>query len=303
MKKIFLKTGATFGVVAPANFVDREKLNKGTEVLKKMGFKLVFGESCYSNWFSFAGRDDVRANDINEMFANPDVDAILCARGGYGSIRLLERIDFDNIRRNPKLLIGYSDITSLHIAINRFVDIPTIHGPMLASSFADEIDALSKKSFLDSVFGNVKLLTNPDHEDVKIICEGKTEGQIIGGNLSLVVASLGTKYEIDTKGKILFLEELNEETYKIDKMLTQLKLSGKLDDSSGIIFGDFNNCKKDKKWDFSLIEILKNSFNNSKKPIVYNLKSGHCKPMLSVLFGVKAELAADSKKISLLFNL
>ena len=298
----FLTKGATIGVVAPANFVDQEKLICGGEVLKELGFRLIFGESCHSKWFSFAGKDDVRASDINIMFANPDVDAIICARGGYGSIRLLEKIDFDNVRRNPKLLIGYSDITSLHIAINKLVNIPTIHGPMLASSFADDFDDLSKKSFIDCTRGEFKSLVNPENEELKVISNGQAEGQIIGGNLSLIVASLGTKYEIDTLGKILFIEELNEKTFRIDKMLNQLKLSGKFEDCDGIILGDFNNCQKDKDWDFSLSNVFKNNFECLKKPVINNLKSGHCKPMLSVPFGIKAKLIADSKQVSINFN-
>jgi muramoyltetrapeptide carboxypeptidase len=299
-----LKKGDTIGIVAPANFTVLEKINQGCNQLQKLGFKIKLGKSCLAKWFSFSGNDDLRANDINEMFADKTIDAVLCARGGYGCIRILNKINFDIIKNNPKLFIGFSDITSLHIAINRYAGLTTVHGPMLTSNIADNFDTVTQKSFVNVITGKTEQLSNPPGEQIKILKYGEATGQIIGGTLSLVISSLATEYEIDTKHKLFFLEELNEYTYRIDKMLIQLKLAGKFNDCSGVILGDFKNCNEEKPEDFPLLDVFKNIFADFEKPVIYNFKSGHCCPMISVPFGVECKLSALEKKtyIKLLEN-
>ncbi len=294
-----LKKGNTIGIVAPANFVVLEKINKGCKQLEKLGFKIKLGKSCLEKWFSFSGTDDLRANDINEMFADKSIDAILCARGGYGCIRILDKVDFDIIKKNPKLFIGYSDITSLHIAISRYAGLATVHGPMLASNIADNFDDTTKQSLLNVITGKTKHLSNPPGEKIKILKPGEATGPIIGGTLSLVTSSLGTEYEINTRNKLFFLEEINEYTYKIDKMLSQLKLAGKFNDCSGVILGDFKNCNKEKPEDFSLYDVFNNIFIDFEKPAIYNFKSGHCSPMISIPFGIECNLNALNGKTSI----
>jgi muramoyltetrapeptide carboxypeptidase len=300
-----LKKGDTIGIVAPANFTVREKVNYGCKELEKLGFKVKLGKSCSAKWFSFSGNDDLRANDINEMFADKNIDAVLCARGGYGCIRILDKICFDIVKNNPKLFIGFSDITSLHIAINKFAGLATVHGPMLTSNIADNFDSTTKQSFVNVITGKTEYLSNPPGEKIIMLKYGKAAGQIIGGTLSLVISSLGTDYEIDTKHKLFFLEELNEYTYRIDKMLNQLKMAGKFNDCCGVILGDFKNCNKEKTEDFSLPDVFENIFVDFEKPVIYNIKSGHCCPMISIPFGVECELNASEKKtyIRLLENI
>ena len=301
LKSRSLKKGDTIGIVAPANFVDMEEVTRGCKEMETLGFKIKLGKSCHSQWFNFAGRDELRANDINEMFADKDVDAVLCARGGYGSARILDKVRFDIIKDNPKLFIGFSDVTSLHIAINKFVGLTTVHGPMLTPNIANSFDDVTKESFMEVVTGKAEHLLNPPGERIETLKSGKASGQIIGGTLSLVVASLGAKYEVEANNKLLFLEEINEYTYKIDRMLNQLKMAGKFDDCSGVILGDFKNCNKEKVEDFSLSEVFENTFAEFEKPVVYNLKSGHCSPMISIPFGIDCELDAQGKSASIKF--
>jgi len=293
-----LRKGDTIGIVAPANFIALDKVHAGCKQLEELGFNVKLGKSCFSTWFNFAGEDDLRANDINDMFADKKIDALLCARGGYGCIRILDKINFDIIKNNPKLFIGYSDITSLHVAINELAGLATIHGPMLTTSIADNFDNTTKHSFVNIITGKTKGLSNLHGEKIKILRYGETTGQIIGGSLSLVVASLGTKYEINTTQRLFFLEDINEYTYKIDKMFNQLKLAGKFNDCNGVILGDFKNCNKEKSEDFSLLDVFKNIFTNFEKPVIYNFKSGHCHPMISIPFGIKCELKALEEKTS-----
>ena len=292
LKERNLRKGDTIGIVAPASFAVLEKIHLGCKQLERLGFKVKLGKSCFSKWFSFSGDDDLRASDINEMFADKSINAILCARGGYGCIRLLDKINFDTIKDNPKLFIGYSDITSLHIAINKFIGMPTIHGPMLTSNIAKKFDNTTKQSFVSLLTEKTEYLSNSPGNIIKILKHGEANGQIIGGTLSLVVSSLGTAYEIDTIDKLLFLEDLNEYTYKIDKMLNHLKLAGKFNDCTGIILGDFKNCNKEKPEDFSLSDVFNYIFADMEKPIIYNFKSGHCFPMISIPFGVECRLTA-----------
>jgi len=219
-------------------------------------------------------------------------------RGGYGTPRILDMIDYEIIKNNPKTFIGFSDITALHVAFNQKCNLVTYHGIMgLTSPKWDEftyeslLDAINMKEYLE--------LKNPKGEEIQTLIDGAAEGEIIGGNLALLTATIGTEYEIDTKGKILFIEEIGEPIYRIDRMLTQLALAGKFNDCSGIIFGDFNNCNKQNDDEFELMEILKDRIEKYNKPCIYNLKSGHCMPMITIPFGVKCSLDATSKKVKI----
>lgn len=295
---------SVLGIIAPANHTDINNYQNNLYNLRNIGFSLKFAKSCYKQYFNFAGEDIERAQDINELFSDDNVDALLCLRGGYGSIRLLNLLDYEVIRKNPKLLIGFSDITSLHIALNKFASLPTLHGPMLCSEVFEKSDEFSLNSFLNILQGKLNFIENPPEAELKIVVAGQCTGQIIGGNLELVKATLGTPYEINTKNRIIFLEEINEATYKIDRNLQQLKLAGKFDDCSGVILGNFKGCAKQQNDDLSIEEIFKYFFSNFKKPVISNLKSGHCCPMISLPFGVNTKLNAleETPSISLLEN-
>lgn len=297
-----LKLGDTIGIVAPGSPTTEEKVEKAYKKLKEMGFKVKLGKSCYSKYGYLAGRDELRAEDLNSMFRDTEVDGIICLRGGYGTIRILELLDYNLIRANPKVFVGYSDITAIHIAINQISNLVTFHGPMAESDLAGDISKFSLESLFNSILhedfdGNLK---NPT-EELITINGGVAEGQIIGGNLSLIASTIGTPYEIDTKGKIIFIEEIGEEPYRIDRMLNQLKLSNKLQEAEGIILGNFSNCMpEDPDMSLTLEEVIDDLIRPLNKPTLYNLQAGHCDPNITIPFGVRVRLNADRKEIVVL---
>ena len=297
-----LKLGDTIGVVAPGSPTTEEKVEKVYNKLTKMGFKVVMGKSCYSKYGYLAGRDEIRAEDLNNMFGDKEINGIICLRGGYGTIRILDLLDYSLIRKNPKVFVGYSDITALHIAINKLSNLVTFHGPMAASDLIGHISEFSLNSLYNSILNEQfnPFIENP-LEELKAINGGVAEGEIIGGNLSLIASTIGTPYEIDTKGKILFIEEIGEEPYRIDRMLTQLRLSNKLQEVEGIILGNFNNCSpEDPDMSLTLEEVIDNIIKPLNKPTLLNLQAGHCEPTITIPFGVKARLDADRKQITIL---
>lgn len=290
-----LKKGDTIGVVAPSSPEDKEKLCDSTKVLEDLGFKVVHGRSCYESHGYLAGDDELRAFDINTMFKNPRIDAIFCMRGGYGSARILDLIDYNIIYKNPKIFMGYSDITALHIAIVQKSELVTFHGPMLTSDFlSPEFGKYTKKAMLKALTKPTPLgkITSPIGKiKSSMLYPGSAQGEIIGGNLSLIVSTLDTPYEIDTRDKILFIEEVGESPYKIDRMLTQLRLSGKLYDVAGIALCQFTDCNaRDSSKSLSLGQIFKEILLPLKKPIVKNVYTGHGESMATIPMGVKGRI-------------
>lgn len=283
-----LNYGDTIGLIAPAGIANEENIDKGIKKLESMGFRVKEGKSIYKKWGYFAGEDVERAEDIMDMFEDKAVDMILCVRGGYGSMRLLPYLNFSKIKKNPKIFMGYSDITALLNYIYQKTGLITFHGPMLTSDFDNEH---TRKSFIAAVmlgYNNYSII-NPC--DMKLLSNSdkKVEGKIVGGNLSLICGTLGTKYAIDTKGNILFIEEVGEQPYKIDRMLTQLILSDKLKECEGIILGQFTECE-DPSSGFLLNEVIKDRLLSLNKPIVANLASGHDNPKLTLPIGAKCRL-------------
>lgn len=302
-KPAALKKGDTIGLIATSSHIGNiEKIKKCEEVLNGMGFNVAVGESCRLQYGYLSGSDDIRAKDVNRMFKDKSIDGIFCIRGGYGASRILDKLDYDMIKHNPKVFAGYSDITAIHIALNQICDMVTFHGPMPSTDMIPEFDDFSKKSFLDSVTSAepLGLMSNPNNEEVKALGGGCASGVIVGGNLSLVAATMGTKYEIDTKDKLLFLEDIDEEPYRVDRMLSQLRLAGKLDECSGIILGDWNNCTpKNYNPSLSLTQVLEDIIVPAGKPTIYNFKAGHCSPMITIPLGVKAVLNADECSLTI----
>ncbi|MGL6105870.1 S66 peptidase family protein [Romboutsia sp.] len=292
-----IKKGCILGVIAPSGPYKERELKEIKEKLEVYGYSVKFGKSCYDSYKGYLSSEDkVRAKDIEYMFLDKDIDGIICIRGGYGTPRILELIDYNIIKQNPKIFIGFSDITALHIAFNQKCDLVTFHGIMAGSSY--KWDDFSYESLINAI--NLKdtlEIKNPKNEKIKTIVKGKCEGKLIGGNLSLIITTMGTPFEIDTKGKILFIEEVGESIYRIDRMLTQLALGGKFTDCEGIIFGDFSKCHKDNEDDFELGELLKDRVEQFNKPCIYNLKSGHCLPMISLPLGANCKLNATNKNL------
>lgn len=301
-----LNKGDTIGIIAPSSpyrALCKESLNYELDNIKKtienFGYKVKMGSTCYLSYKGYlAGTDEDRVKDIEIMFEDKNIDAILCLKGGYGTPRILDKINYDIIKNNPKIFIGYSDITALHIAFNQICNLVTFHGIMAAT--VSNWDEFTYNSFMDILDMKENLeLKNPEDEELYTLVKGSTNGIIIGGNLSLIASTIGTSYEINVKDKILFIEEIGESIYKIDRMLTQLELSGKFNDCKGIIFGDFEDCNKEREEDYDLYDLLLNKIKKYNKPCIYNLQSGHCKPMISMPLGVNCELDATNKKIIL----
>ena len=295
-----LKRGDTIGLIGPSSPTPSERINPTVKELENLGFRVVVGASCYGEHGYLSGKDEIRAKDVNEMFKNKSIDGIWCIRGGYGTPRILGMLDYNAIRSNPKVFIGYSDITALHIVINQKCGLVTFHGPMASTEVFHKLDNFTYEYLIRNVMGTGALgrINNPKDVSIKALIPGSCEGKLIGGNLSLVSATIGTHYEIDTKGKILFLEDVDEEPYRIDRMLTQLRLAGKLDDAKGFILGDWNNCvSKDPEKSLTLMDVFNEIIVPLGKPTIYNLMAGHCKPMITLPFGVNAKLDADNKSL------
>lgn len=296
-----LKKGDTLGIIAPASFASMEKVESAKNNLEKMGFKVILGESTKSRWYSYAGPEEVRAKDINNFFDDSSVDGIICMRGGYGCNRLVEMVDYSIIEKNPKIFIGYSDITTLHMAIFQKTGLVTFHGPMAVSNFSGEYNKDTYKSFEEVLMNdNNELLLKNFSKELGVLCEGIGEGEIVGGNLATLIASLGTDYDVDYTGKILFLEEVGEKTYKTDRMLNQLKKFKVFEKINGIILGDFKNCPADSENDMSLMEVFEDYLSKLKIPVVYDFESGHSEPMITLPLGAKAQINTVLKEIKIL---
>lgn len=296
-----LEVGDTIGVIAPAGCDAPEKIERACRVLEAMGYYPLVGPGGYRRWHSFAGNDEERAAEFNAFFGDRRIDAILCLRGGCGTLRLAGRIDLERVRANPKIFVGYSDITLLHLLLNESGRLITFHGPMLTSNLADNFDNLTRTSFEQAlVRGFDPFGIDNCGADMRVLRGGQCEGRISGGNLTTLMATMGTPYEIKLDGRILFLEEVNEATYRIDRLLTQLRLSGKFQGVQGIVLGDFKNCQPATTEDLALEQVFEDRLSDLGIPVVYNLRSGHCHPMVTLPLGALARLDADRGRLLML---
>ncbi|MFU0832507.1 MAG: Muramoyltetrapeptide carboxypeptidase [Oscillospiraceae bacterium] len=294
------KPGAKVALVAPSGPVSAEKLPLAVASVEKMGFQPVIFESCRAVHGYFAGNDRLRADDINRAFADPSIEGVLCIRGGYGAQRLMNLIDFGLIAANPKFFCGYSDITALHIIINQRCGFVTFHTPMASTEFYQEVDEFTANSYRNVLDGRFYgELKKPEGMPLKALIRGRARGILTGGNLSLVASSIGTPYEIDTKGKILFLEDVDEEPYRIDRMLTQLKNAGKFRDCAGVLLGYWTNCTAENPTrSLTLSQVFEELLVPEGKPILTNLACGHSLPSLSLPLGAEVEMDAFTEHIT-----
>lgn len=296
-----LKKGDTIGIIAPASCTTYEKVLEAKKNIEDMGYQVILGECTKKQWYSYAGTDEERAEEINSFFDDKSIDAIICMRGGYGSNRLIELLDFEVIKRNPKIFVGYSDITTLHIALNEKANLITFHGPMAVSNFTGNYNRDTYENFIE-------MLSNSKYEqsiknitkELKVLNEGRAKGKLVGGNLATLIATLGTEYDLDYNGKILFLEDVGEKTYKIDRFLNQLKKHGVFEKIEGLVLGDFKNCIQDSEKDMTLLEVFQNYFKELKKPVIYNFESGHSEPMLTLPLGAICEIDTYNKELKVL---
>jgi len=299
-----LLKGSMVRAVAPASSESNSAaLNKGLDKLRELGFGVTLGD-CVQRLRTrgyLAGTDKERAEELNDAFRDDAVDAVFCVSGGYGCLRILPYLDYEMIRAHPKILLGYSDITTLHIALNQKSDLITFHGPMIAPEIGTEFTDYTEKWLLRALQESAPLgeLTNPnDGPLLKVINEGEARGKLIGGNLSLIVHGLGTPYEIDTKGKILLIEDTDETPLRVDRYLTHLWLANKLQDAAGIVIGEFTNYQlTSNEPSLTLWDALRDRIEESGKPALYGLCFGHGKHHLTLPIGVESRLDATHRRI------
>ena len=301
-----LEKGDTIGLIAPSGAVRTEgAIEKAIAETERMGYRVKVGESCGKVYGYLSGTDEVRARDINTMFADKDVDAIICVRGGYGTMRILDLLDYDVIRANPKIFAGYSDITALHAAMFNRCGLVTFEAPMAVSDWSkgplDEVSLTSMLRAMASAEPMGELENGPGYHERKTINSGSCEGVLVGGNLSLMAGIVGTPYELDVTDKILFIEEVGERTYCVDRMLTQLRLAGVFDRCAGVVFGDFKDCPIEyPAFGLSLEEIIRDVVAPCGKPVFTGMQIGHCTPKLTLPHGVRCRMDADACSLTVL---
>lgn len=284
------------GIVAPAGPVKREDFDAGLARLRSLGFDPIYSQGIFDRELYFAGGVRRRVDELHEMFRAPEVKAIICARGGYGTNHLLPHLDLDLIARNPKIFCGYSDVTTLSTYFNRMIGLVGFHGPMVSKDF-NRPDGVHLESFSNATTGQQRWsITNSDCPALEPILQGAAEGTLFGGCLSLLVTSLGTPYEIHTQGTILFLEDLGEWPYRVDRMLMHLKYSGKLDKVRGIVFGEMLGCAPEPGAGYTLQEVIKRTLGDLMIPIAFGLRSGHVSSgNITLPIGVRARLSVSDQ--------
>ncbi len=301
LKPQALKPGDTIAISSPAGAVwDAAQVETFSNILKGFGFKVVLGKTLGEKYGYFAGTDELRAGELNSLFADKSIKGIFCMKGGWGCARLLDKLDFELIKRNAKVLIGFSDITTLLVAITAKTGLVTFHGPVGNSGW----NAWTSSVFKSVVMNNdgLPLFSNPSTEEPFVtINPGKARGELIGGNLTVIASLMGTMYLPDWKGKILFLEEVKEEPYSIDRLLTQLKLCGVLDAISGFVFGRCAKClAEEPQKAFTFQEVLSQHLKPLGIPAFYGAMIGHIENKLTVPLGIQAEVDANQGSIQLL---
>ncbi|MCK5738357.1 LD-carboxypeptidase [bacterium] len=304
-----LRNGDTIGIIAPASGIfEASTIIEAREAMECLGFKTKLGQNLRRRHGYLAGTDAERLDDLHTMFADDSVRAIITIRGGYGSGRLLSHIDYELIRKNPKIIVGYSDITALHLGLHRMTGLVTFHGPVAISSFNDYSTQYFKKALMEAApvgevedvpLGHLRKTTN-----VQTVVPGKASGPLIGGNLTITTSLMGTPFEADLQGKIVFLEEVGEEPYDMDRMLTQLLNSGKLQQAAGIIIDKCSRCQpRDYKPGFSNTfsteEVIFERLGQLSCPVLYGLSLGHVADKPTLPLGITAEINSKTGRLTI----
>jgi len=298
----YLKTGDTVAIVAPSGILKNrtDEVQQAQALLKRWGLHSVVGKHVFSEADHFAGTDDERCEDLQEALDNPKISAIWCARGGYGTVRILDKLDYSKFKQNPKWLIGYSDITALHNQIHN-EGVESLHAIMCVSLPKDESEIEASISTLkNTLFGNPLSYTLKGSSYNKT---GTTSGQLVGGNLTMLHTMLGSKTSIDTFGKILFIEEIGEYKYHIDRMLQSLKRAGYFDNCKGVIVGDMTKLRTNTTlWGTSVEQLILDALADYDFPIAFNMPAGHEKDNQALILGRTVKLTVDSKQSSVVFK-
>lgn len=296
--------GAKVALVCASSAVPEERLAPAVAAVSALGLSPVLSPSCYfSNRHGYFAADDAqRAADLQAAFADDSIDGVLSIRGGYGAHRILPLLDLDAIARSPKYFSGYSDVTALHTAFNQVCGFVTYHTVMPSTEYYQPLDEYSQGELERALFGRLTgALENPKGQPLETLAPGRAEGVLCGGNLSLLSASLGTPWEVDTRGKILFLEDVDEKTYRIDGMLTQLRNAGKFDDCAGVVLGAWTDCVPEyPEKTLELPEIFRELIVPAGKPVLAGLACGHVLPTMSLPLGARVALDAGEQTLEVL---
>ncbi len=299
VRPVMIKPGGTIAIVAPAGPVDqRDDFMKGVAAFERMGFRVRYSEAIFDSTGYLAGPDEKRVEELMHAFEDPDVQAIVPLRGGYGCARLVPQIDQKRMRGHGKIFMGFSDLTTLHLYFRRRFGWVTFHGPMAISPALANISP-EQENHLLRLWMDPAYLPSFSFPELEAWNSGCAEGELVGGCLSLVVASIGTPYELVTEGKILFLEDLGEPPYRIDRMITQLKLAGKLDRVAGILLGQFKDCDPGSSG-VTADDALKNLLGGLEIPVLANFPAGHGSDNWILPLGTRVCLDAANRRVDFL---
>jgi muramoyltetrapeptide carboxypeptidase len=301
-----LKRGDTIGLLAPASPLEAEEIQAAAANLRRRGYRVKLGAGLDRKLGYLAGSDTERAKALNEALSDPELKAIVCVRGGYGSPRLLDLLDYEAMRRQPKVIIGYSDITALLLAARKEAGLVVFHGPMGKEWSAKVgLSPFSEKYFWPAFAPENPLFENWGGERPAgmkapfTVAGGTAEGVLVGGNLSVISCLMGTPYEIETRGAILFLEEVSEKLFRIDRMLNQLRLAGKLREARGILLGAFAGCEE-REGEVTRGEVLRDYFSTLGVPVLADFPAGHVPDHVTLPLGVRVRLDASAGTLTLL---
>lgn len=296
-----IKKGDTIGLICPSSRNKQpEKMKKIEEALASLGLKVQFGRTCFSQDGYLAGTDEERLNDLHQMFLDPNIDGIICYKGGCGASRIVDKIDYKLIQQHPKLFMGFSDITVLLNNLYQQSHLPTIHGQVGIFLSSPKCDLDSWNDFAQILTTNTqgRVLKNPQN-DAKTVQGGVAIGEMSGGNLCLISDLIGTPYEVDFKDKIVFIEEVDEPPYNIDRMLAQLRLGGYLEQAKGFVFGHFTDCNKEED-EPEIDDLIQEYFQFLDKPVLTHFACGHQFPFINLPIGLKVRLDANKQEITIL---
>jgi muramoyltetrapeptide carboxypeptidase len=302
LKPKSLKRGHRIGVVSPSYWLEKKGLGNAVTVFQKKGYEVQLGDSIYLKDGPFAGTPQQRANDINQMFSDPNIDAIFCARGGYGANRVLPLLDYDLIQSKPKIIMGYSDITAFLTSITQKTGLVTFHGPML-STFKNTLVPYNLDTLVNVLSGKEDIrIVEPNELKPNILKFGKAIGPLWGGNMCLLVNRLGTKNQLNTDGVILFIEDVDENLYAFDRMLFHMKEAGMLENIRGLIVGELTEMKDEIiPFGKTTDEIILDVCGDLNIPIVTNFPCGHGNYQATLPISLPVELRADNNFVELLF--
>ncbi len=297
IKPDFLKKGDKAIIVSPAGVISNEKIEAGVDILKSWGLKVAVGKNALAKNNVFAGTDKQRLQDFQNALDDDNIKLILCSRGGYGTNRIIEKLDFTKFIKNPKWIVGYSDITILHSHINKNYKVETIHGLMATNMLDIDEDDVYLNSLYYNLFGRKIEYQIPSNKFNKL---GKAKAEIVGGNLAILTSLIGTKSDINTKGKILIIEDVGEYLYKIDRMIISLKQTGKLEYLKGLVVGSFSSIKdSDPSFGKNVTEIILEHTAEYNYPVCFDFPFGHEPKNYAIVLGRKTELNISKSNVNL----